>query len=411
MIQKCATTLEDLDNATKKYREGAKMPDDADEADAGPSQKRRKLLRRKIASNWAKILWDIDKDSLKIYRDRLQSHVDNLNLVLNTFHWSATERIHAHNKLQEERMQEFHDKMVQSNSSLGLLVKGIHSVLLEPKQTAFPSLSTDIKPEIEGPGGCTAETSSTGTNDLASMEKKSIAAHRISIVMLNAISTNAMADIAMPFVPASCAARAYMRPPAALEATEQPSDIKLGKTRKELPPEIVSINIKRQIQGAKALADLKQSLAPKPRPSFLEPAVPTVAQLAEGLDFLFNPSPQSNGQQFEITRQTRVKEVSLWIQSFGHLVDSVAAACAESVGGSSKTAVFEQRSDLISLLSNINEAIESSSANMRDMFYEACSAMHIDQVLDKLLSLTNSVRGMKEVEEFMEERTNWMDEH
>ncbi|KIY04092.1 uncharacterized protein Z520_00784 [Fonsecaea multimorphosa CBS 102226] len=88
MIQNCAMTLEDLDNATKRYRDNAMIYDNERDSDSGRGvQKRRRQLRDAVTSNWAKIRWDMDKDSLKTYRDRLQSHVDNINMVLGAFHW------------------------------------------------------------------------------------------------------------------------------------------------------------------------------------------------------------------------------------------------------------------------------------------------------------------------------------
>lgn len=87
MVQNCAMTLEDLDSATKKYREGTKESEDGvDAVHVNPGQ-RRMRLKSKIQANVTKIRWDLSKDSLRSYRDKLQSHIDNINLVLNTFHW------------------------------------------------------------------------------------------------------------------------------------------------------------------------------------------------------------------------------------------------------------------------------------------------------------------------------------
>ncbi|OAL33502.1 hypothetical protein AYO20_07188 [Fonsecaea nubica] len=96
MVQNCAVTLNDLDSVTKKYRDGAMVSENNEnnegvESGAGSGsrrgQKRRQVLKNAIASNWAKIRWDIDKDSLKAYRDKLQAHINAINLVLSTFHW------------------------------------------------------------------------------------------------------------------------------------------------------------------------------------------------------------------------------------------------------------------------------------------------------------------------------------
>jgi hypothetical protein len=88
MVRNCATTLEDLDSVTRKYREGAQEGDNDDDClDDKSSQTRRMKLKRRLASNFMKVRWDMDKDTLRIYRDKLQSHTDAINLVLNTFLW------------------------------------------------------------------------------------------------------------------------------------------------------------------------------------------------------------------------------------------------------------------------------------------------------------------------------------
>jgi hypothetical protein len=90
MIQGCASTLEDLDSATSKYRVGAVQDDTSlitvDEASASESAYRTRL-RRRLAANMTKIRWDMDKSTFKAYRDKLQAHADAINLVLNTFLW------------------------------------------------------------------------------------------------------------------------------------------------------------------------------------------------------------------------------------------------------------------------------------------------------------------------------------
>jgi Skp family chaperone for outer membrane proteins len=88
MVKNCANTLEDLDSATKKYREGAEQDKDEDYgSDKQSSLTRTAKLKRRLASNITKVQWDMDKDTLKVYREKLQTHTDAINLVLNTFLW------------------------------------------------------------------------------------------------------------------------------------------------------------------------------------------------------------------------------------------------------------------------------------------------------------------------------------
>jgi hypothetical protein len=88
MVKNCANTLEDLDSATKKYREGAQQDKDEDYgSDKQSSLTRTAKLKRRLASNITKVQWDMDKDTLKVYREKLQTHTDAINLVLNIFLW------------------------------------------------------------------------------------------------------------------------------------------------------------------------------------------------------------------------------------------------------------------------------------------------------------------------------------
>ncbi|OAG42871.1 hypothetical protein AYO21_02822 [Fonsecaea monophora] len=427
MVQNCAVTLDDLDNVTKKYREGATMSENNENNEgvesgagsgSGKSQKRRKVFKNAIASNWAKIRWDIDKDSLKAYRDKLQAHVNAINLVLSTFHWSATEKIHAHNKVQAEKIQQYHDDMVKSNSSLALLVEAMHSMMLEPTRTTPHSAPMDIENSFRGPRGLAAEPPPppVGPKSVPSPVIRSVAAHRVPLGMCDMRSNFAglAASSIAPGIPQHTPSL-YLRAMPAVDAaaTVPPPVIRHRmppKPRKELPPEIVAINIKRQTQGAKALADLKQSLTPKPQPSFLKPVVPSVPQLLEGLEYVFSPLPRSTSPQLEAARRMRIRELELWIQSLDHLISSSAISCAPSTNKASVT-VSDQCTDLVGLLSEMNKAIESSSENMRDMVYEGFLAARVDHVLDKVLTWTKSIRAQKEVEEFMEERSGWQGTH
>jgi hypothetical protein len=90
MIENCATTLTDLETVTAKYREGARPRDrDVDGTEPESGLGRRERVKRRLASNLALIKWDMSKDELRSYRDKLQTHADSINLVLSTFNWYA----------------------------------------------------------------------------------------------------------------------------------------------------------------------------------------------------------------------------------------------------------------------------------------------------------------------------------
>ncbi|KAJ5833530.1 hypothetical protein N7474_001841 [Penicillium riverlandense] len=91
MIKSCRETLEELDNATAKYREAADDPPRI----APHSQERvggvifAPQFRAQFRIQWKRILWDIRGDTLTKYRQKLQVHTDSINLLLSTFIWSV----------------------------------------------------------------------------------------------------------------------------------------------------------------------------------------------------------------------------------------------------------------------------------------------------------------------------------
>jgi hypothetical protein len=84
MINSCRTTLEQLDNATAKYREAAD-----DSLSEPPFAQGKGGLRTQLKVQLRRVAWDIRGDSLTKYRQKLQAHADSINLLLMTFIWSV----------------------------------------------------------------------------------------------------------------------------------------------------------------------------------------------------------------------------------------------------------------------------------------------------------------------------------
>lgn len=89
MIKSCRETLQELDNATLKYRDAATEP-------ARPVSGNRSTLPGLLSPRPAKgslkiqfkrVVWDLRGESLSKYRSKLQSHTDAINLLLSTFIW------------------------------------------------------------------------------------------------------------------------------------------------------------------------------------------------------------------------------------------------------------------------------------------------------------------------------------
>jgi septation ring formation regulator EzrA len=82
MISSCASTLQELDTVTKKYR--------VVENEASKEKKNRRTLedvKKSFQVNWQRVRWDHEKQSLQQYREKLKSHTDAINLILTSVVW------------------------------------------------------------------------------------------------------------------------------------------------------------------------------------------------------------------------------------------------------------------------------------------------------------------------------------
>jgi hypothetical protein len=92
MIDSCASTLNELDTKTQKYRdidvEGGIQ--DQNISGGGTSSTRQRTLERwrtLLKVQYTRINWDFKRVSLNEYRQKLQAHTSALNIVLCTFIW------------------------------------------------------------------------------------------------------------------------------------------------------------------------------------------------------------------------------------------------------------------------------------------------------------------------------------
>jgi hypothetical protein len=70
-----------------------------------------------------------------------------------------------------------------------------------------------------------------------------------------------------------------------------------------------------------------------------------------------------------------------------------------------------EQNEAVDLLVHLNELIEKADGKMRKLFYDASTQARIDSVLDKLQTVSKSVRVQKEVEEFEDEKAEWAGEY
>jgi hypothetical protein len=82
MINSCASTLQELDTVTKRYR------DVESQANKGKTKLRTlEDVKKSFRVNWQRVRWDQEKQSLQQYREKLKSHTDAINLILTSMIW------------------------------------------------------------------------------------------------------------------------------------------------------------------------------------------------------------------------------------------------------------------------------------------------------------------------------------
>ncbi|KAK4861535.1 hypothetical protein LT330_003570 [Penicillium expansum] len=130
MVRSCLQTLGHLERATDKYRELVTMP---------PLVLHNKhtvvgflhlqQVSTQVKTQWRQIMWDLRGESLSQYRRKLKSHLDAINLFLNTLIWSATDRIEQNGMRQGRRIDELLRRTSYFNNALFHLI-------LRPSRTA-----------------------------------------------------------------------------------------------------------------------------------------------------------------------------------------------------------------------------------------------------------------------------------
>lgn len=93
MIDSCASTLNELDEATKKYRDidAQAEVDKPDSSGSSVAELRRQSTierwKQQLKVQWNKVHWDFKESSMIEYRQRLLYHTATINMVMSTFIW------------------------------------------------------------------------------------------------------------------------------------------------------------------------------------------------------------------------------------------------------------------------------------------------------------------------------------
>jgi hypothetical protein len=121
--------------------------------------------------------------------------------------------------------------------------------------------------------------------------------------------------------------------------------------------------------------------------NFLATPTPSIQELQACIPYIFHSVPESTRQT-----QERKEEIKRWAQDFSHIVESTTR---------------KQDENMLTFLTILNEAVENSSNRALKLFYSSTDSMGFAEALDRLQSVSKSVRVMKEIEEFQDARKEW----
>ncbi|KAI4919451.1 hypothetical protein J4E90_001585 [Alternaria incomplexa] len=134
MIGSCASTLQELDSVTKKYR------DVEIQANKGKT-KLRTLddVKKSMKVNWQRVRWDREKQSLQQYREKLKSHTDAINLMLTSIVWANTAFANANNKRNHDVTHSLLDNVLRNpvtDPEIRSMVEEMHAMLTKSPSRA-----------------------------------------------------------------------------------------------------------------------------------------------------------------------------------------------------------------------------------------------------------------------------------
>ncbi|CAG8397519.1 unnamed protein product [Penicillium salamii] len=112
MLRSCRQVLQDLEQATAKYRDTIRDP----------------RSTFKFKSQWRRFMWDLRGESLTRYRKKLETHTAAINLMLNACIWSTANRIETNTRGQNQRMEELLYQASHLNGNISALMHPVASM-------------------------------------------------------------------------------------------------------------------------------------------------------------------------------------------------------------------------------------------------------------------------------------------
>lgn len=156
-----------------------------------------------------------------------------------------------------------------------------------------------------------------------------------------------------------------------------------------------NLNAMRHAVGIREYENFKQRHNPPKqvqKPSFLKPSAPTIQELQDCIPYILAAPPDGKQQTHELK-----SEIERWAQGFSLFVTNNKPDADSDAG-------------LLALLTKLNEAVEKSNRSVRRLFYEASNSAELLQTLNQVMTVSKSVRIMREIEEFKDAKEEWEDD-
>ncbi|KAH7558423.1 hypothetical protein J3E72DRAFT_24370 [Bipolaris maydis] len=402
MINACASTLQELETTTEKYRSVESAAVENAAANKGKA-KLRTLddMKKSIQVNWHRVRWDYEKQSLQQYREKLKSHTDAINLILTSMIW-------ANSTLADEKSTQSHEKThglleqvlkkSETDDSVRSIVEDIRNMLTQAHLGAKKAPETPPDPVVLPSNSAFITAYSHGPPPIRKGNgfAASYALHSASADM----NLNPVLPIRPPgghvkrvILSAGAAETPFQNHQHTLEVQNELSSA-VGQI--VLPPEIVDLNARRRAFGEEEYETFRQYHSTEEKvqkPSFLTPATPTIRDLYNGILYLFGALSEGKQQTSELKFETE-----RWIQGLSLLIKNT-------------TPDAESDEGFLHLLQMLNRTVEGSSKSVRQLFYEVSDPAGLLSALDQVSATSKSVRVMKEIEDFQDAKEEWEDDN
>ncbi|KAI4681845.1 uncharacterized protein J4E84_007441 [Alternaria hordeiaustralica] len=463
MIGSCASTLQELDTVTKKYRDA--------EIQANKGKTKLRTLddvRKSMKVNWQRVRWDREKQSLQQYREKLKSHTDAINLMLTSIVWANTAFANANSKKNHDRTHSLLDNVLRTtvvDPEIRSLVEEMHGMLTNPtarpqtgqmkakrsmglshnqvdvtaNSLSGPSFEEAPNPKPEDIQMATMQGTASPHDQLGTVYPFSEASFDESSVPIRRYrrSLPVVSLYAMTSLPERTArVDEYARPTSTGVSTRGlarvPSWIGQDIAESASKPSTPSVyhTAHTQNMGSSEMYHKFENLAES---TFRHERLTDQVKLPAATVQLNNERRAFGAREYEAFKQrytkpkkfakpsllTSVTPSSRDLQAcIPHIFQSTAEGKQQTQERKNDitrwahefsryindTNVTQSNKDghILRLLGALNEAVESSTGKMRKLFYETSDSAGFTSVLSQIETMSKSVRVMKEIEEFQD---------